>query len=297
VQAPGGSTDDWPLPLTRQSNVRPPPNDSADLALEINHPAGPNPSLKPNVAPQPTKPRIDIVQKAENSNAMQGHAIAPTNFDAPALPNSAPIKSGQKTAPPPTEPALTSFDARDVETIRSDFKNAIADLESSNSGGYGARNPPTGSWVAVGRYQMQKPGLKIAGFLDSAGNWAGPMAKEYDVHNLDDFLRNSSAQETAFAIYMADNQRQLVTGGVTSAIGQRVQGLEAPFNITFAGLMAAAHKEGAGAVKYYVEFLKRNSWNSSAIVGSKYEKELRRIEFRLRTFNGMNYFKDAEKDL
>lgn len=122
---------------------------------------------------------------------------------------------------------------------------------------------------------------------------------------------------------MAANQRYLRTWGITNLVGQGVKGIVAPFHITYTGLMAGAHKEGAAAVRRYINFLKSHGWDSSSVIsdfstrvaairGSKSiseadkqqmvgdiqesERQFRAIETRIREFEGRNYFKDPEKD-
>jgi hypothetical protein len=154
---------------------------------------------------------------------------------------------------PPVTPAAQT-DAWSDSPIHIDFRRAIHKKESAGTGndGYAASNRG-----AYGRYQMRVPALQDAGLIDKGGNWTG----KYGLNSFEDFLRQPEAQEKAFADFMARTEgyvRRLAPGYE----GRRIQGAMAPFDVTEAGLIAAAHRQGAGMLAPYFEFQKANNWKS-----------------------------------
>lgn len=153
----------------------------------------------------------------------------------------------------PTTPAVPG-DAWADSPIHADFRNLIHRKESRGGGnqGYAASNRG-----AYGRYQMRAPALQDAGLIDDKGKWTG----KYGVTSYEDFLRQPEAQEKAFADFMARTEgyvRHIVPGYE----GRRIEGARAPFEVTEAGLIAAAHRQGASMLAPYFEFQKANNWKS-----------------------------------
>lgn len=199
-------------------------------------------------------------------------------------------------------------------TMSQQFKDAIADVESKTTGEYKARNPDLSKkpWVALGRYQLQLAGLQDAGFIDKKHNWTGPAAQRFGVQSEDDFRNNPPAQEAAFAAFMAKQAAYLKSNGSLSYIGKNVNGIEAPFAITYDGLLAAAHREGAQRVAEYLGFLGVNNFDSHEILElpnfnimdpdpkrrAKIKRDLEttmqrfiNIEKRLRTFANVPFYR------
>jgi hypothetical protein len=133
------------------------------------------------------------------------------------------------------------------------------------------------------------------------------------VHSETEFLNNPPAQEAAFAAYMSKIQAEILDNKMHWVIGQTIQGRLANFEITFPGLMAAAHRQGAPILLDYILFQRAHDWQSDQIAPQaikdwyreKYERTLsdkdaegviiafNRIERRMRIFSDQNYFRGA----
>lgn len=85
--------------------------------------------------------------------------------------------------------------------------------------------------------------------MDRAGNWTG----KYGVHSPAEFLADPEAQENALTDYLNDNIRLLHANDAVAYIGETIDGLKARFPVTLAGLIAAAHREGAPATAHYLD--------------------------------------------
>jgi hypothetical protein len=114
--------------------------------------------------------------------------------------------------------------------------------------GYGMRGQQPGS-TALGRYQVLRDPLIDAGWRDRVtGAWTA-RARAAGIASDADFLANPAAQEAALNDVMRRNEEQLRANGAMRFLGQQVSGLRGgPVPVTEAGLAAAAHREGAGAV-------------------------------------------------
>ncbi len=91
--------------------------------------------------------------------------------------------------------------------------------------------------------------------MDRAGGWTG----KYGVHSRAAFLADPEAQEQALSDYLHDLERQLRANGAFADIGETIDGLSARFPVTHAGILAAAHREGAGATVDYLNRVKANA--------------------------------------
>lgn len=83
--------------------------------------------------------------------------------------------------------------------------------------------------------------------------------------------------------------QQLKNKGALNYLGNRIQGSAGAFNITDTGLLAASHREGAGAVNQYLNNLEKSQSNSyymdyNKIRDSELVDMFKRIETRLRKF-------------
>ena len=106
----------------------------------------------------------------------------------------------------------------------------------------------------------------------------------------DDFLGNPEAQERTLADLIAEYQKQLSINGAKDNIGQRVDGILAPFKVTENGLIAAAHREGASRVRDYLEHQGDQGWQSDkATIPSAVRQKFINIETRLREFEDIPY--------
>ena len=111
-------------------------------------------------------------------------------------------------------------------------------------------------------------------------------AGKYGINSRAEFLANPEAQERALSGYLGDNERQLKANGAFAHIGETIDGLKARFPVTRAGVMAAAHREGAPATKDYLTRIKANRLTSK---GLPLKPPDRPIETRLRTFSETSY--------
>ena len=163
-----------------------------------------------------------------------------------------------------------------------EFRNRLASAEGNADKpnfGYGEVNEKAG---ALGRYQILSSGLRAAGMIDANGNWTA----KYGVHSRAEFLANPEAQEKALGDFLNETERQLKANGSFAFIGKRIDGLRARFTIARAGLIAAGHRERAGAVHNYLDRITRNGSTSQ---GLALTREERAIETRLRTFADTPY--------
>jgi hypothetical protein len=167
-----------------------------------------------------------------------------------------------------------------------DFRNRLADAERTGDKknfGYGeVHNSTDPSRIALGRYQLTQVSLKASGMMDRNGNWTG----KYGIHSRAEFLADPEAQEKALTDYLNDNERQLRADGAFAHIGETFNGLKARFSVTRAGIIAAAHREGALATKDYLNRIAGHGFTSKGLGLSPKE---RAIETRLRTFSGARY--------
>lgn len=151
-------------------------------------------------------------------------------------------------------PRAAPTDAWPDSPIHAEFRRAIHRKESGGAGDDGYAASGNG---AYGRYQMRVPALQDAGLIDDKGKWTG----KYGLDSVEDFLRRPEAQEKAFADFMARTEAYVrhVAPGYE---GRQIDGVRAPFEVTEAGLVAAAHRQGAGFLAPYFEFQKDNNWKS-----------------------------------
>ena len=117
--------------------------------------------------------------------------------------------------------------------------------------------------------------------LDANGNWTGKLG----IKDGADFLKKPLAQEKALAEALATYDRQLRSKGAMRSVGQQIDGLQAKFTVTDDGLIAAAHREGAGAVNSYLRHQRKNGWKSNfSSLPPITEGVFKKVETRLREF-------------
>jgi len=119
--------------------------------------------------------------------------------------------------------------------------------------------------------------------IGTNGRWTG----KYGVHSRADFLANPVAQEQALTDLLRRDERQLQANGAVDFIGSTVDGLVGQFTITRAGLIAAAHRQGAQGTHDYLERLEGVGYVSGRL--SSHSRNELTIETRLRTFAGAPY--------
>ena len=164
-----------------------------------------------------------------------------------------------------------------------DMRNKLGNLESNNQ--YNIHTPQGGGIGALGRYQIRQPGLIDVGYMDRNGNWTG----KNGIYSADDFLNSPQKQEQILDEYLKSNYQQLKNKGALNYLGTPMHGIVNDFDITNTGLLAASHREGAGAVNNYLNNLVKNRngqyyINYDEITDNRLSEMFKRIETRLRNF-------------
>lgn len=124
--------------------------------------------------------------------------------------------------------------------------------EDAANQGYGLQAP------GLGRYQFTTPALRDLGLLDREGGWIPD--NPYGALNRAAFLDTPPAQDRAFSDYVERQERYLDRNGATAHIGQKVDGIVEAFVVTLPGLAAAAHRQGAAAIRSYLEHQRAHGW-------------------------------------
>jgi hypothetical protein len=192
-------------------------------------------------AGKPQRPAKADAFKQALARAMEGAG--------PAAPLVRPVVRQSSLAAVTSAAALALQAARPADAT---FRARIALAETNARApdqGLAARNPVSG---ALGRYQITPQALQDLGWQDSAGRWTS-LAASHGVRSEADFLVGSAAQEAAMAAYLRRAEQQLNRNGSLSRAGGAVTGLDGtPVPLTEAGLVAAAHRRGAGGVARYL---------------------------------------------
>ncbi len=162
------------------------------------------------------------------------------------------------------------------------FRDQIAAAEGSREQ-YAVRNPNSG---ALGRYQFIPQALQDLGWKDAGGQWTA-LAATHGVTSDEQFLANPAAQEAAMTTYLARTEMQLSRNGAMAQAGGSVPGLDGgAVPLTEAGLMAAAHRRGAGSVARY---LAHRANTPDAALTPQQRQAFASVERRLRDFSEMPY--------
>ena len=164
-----------------------------------------------------------------------------------------------------------------------DMRNKLGNLESNNQ--YHIHTVQGGGIVALGKYQIRRPGFIDIGYMDKNGNWTG----KNGIYSSEDFLNSPQKQEQILDEYLKSNYQQLKNKGALNYLGTPMHGLVNDFNITNTGLLAASHREGSGAVNNYLNNLVKNRngqyyINYDEITDNRLSEMFKRIETRLRNF-------------
>ena len=166
------------------------------------------------------------------------------------------------------------------------FRARIALAESSARApdqGLGARNASSG---ALGRYQITPLSLRDLGWQDAGGQWTA-LAARHGVQSEADFLASAPAQEAAMAAYLRRAEQQLDRNGSLARAGGNVRGLDGQaVPLTEAGLVAAAHRRGAGSVARY---LAHRTNTPDAPLSQAERSAFAAVEGRLRSFASLPY--------
>lgn len=164
-----------------------------------------------------------------------------------------------------------------------DMRNRLGQLESGNN--YTKVNSEGGGIGALGRYQIRRDGFKDSGYINANNQWAG----KNDINSVDDYLNNSALQEQALDDFMKAKYHQLQNNGSRQYLGYPIKGIVDNFDITDTGLLAASHREGAGAVHNYLSHLEKDEngryyLNYDKVSDPRQREMFKRIETRLRKF-------------
>ncbi|WBV43660.1 hypothetical protein [Pseudoroseomonas cervicalis] len=179
-------------------------------------------------------------------------------------------------APPPVAPPATRG-APATATLRDRLAEAEGTADEPCQG-YAVRNPRSG---ALGRYQMLPIALRDIGWMDAGGGWT-QRAAAAGVRSTADFLARPAAQEAAMADYLHRAEQQLSANGALGQAGRRLRGLDGqPILLTRTGLVAAAHRQGAGAV---AKWLEHRMEQPAAPLSPAERSRFQSIETRLRNF-------------
>ncbi len=179
-------------------------------------------------------------------------------------------KPGAKQAQPLVDPLPQS-------PVSKRFRDEIAKAEQSKS--YQDENPSSGAW---GRYQLTPTARRDIGLERLDGSLTG----KYGVNTKKEFLNDPVAQEKAFADVMKRNEQQLraKNNNAVQHLGRQIDGIKAKFKISMSGLLAAAHRRGAGAVRQHLDHQKANKWVSNPKTFPAGADVFKSIETRLRVF-------------
>ena len=135
--------------------------------------------------------------------------------------------------------------------------------------------------------------LHQLGAIDAEGNWNPDYYPGIDSRK--EFLNNPTAQQRVFHDAMRDYDRQLRSNRAYDFLGENIVGLKDAITITDAGLLAAAHRQGAAKVRQYLQRQQDNGWNTRKWinlmdwVAPSEAAKFRSIETRLRLFQNVPY--------
>lgn len=161
-----------------------------------------------------------------------------------------------------------------------DFADAIDKAEQSH-GRYDIVHYDGDTPTAWGRYQFTRIGLQEVGLMDGDGNWIHP-----GFPTAEDFLNDPAAQDAALARLLAAHDEQFRRKNLRIHLGQEVNGIVGRFVVTEAGMQAAAHREGAGALSRYLRFQAEHGWTSDFSGLDADERAIfEHVETRLRLFS------------
>ncbi len=158
---------------------------------------------------------------------------------------------------------------------------AAAERSAEHAGhGYAQVNPRSG---ALGRYQFLPSTLMDLGWKDASGAWTARAGIRSDA----EFLANPAAQEAAFTAFLRRTETQLERNGTLARQGGTLRGLDGQdVPLTEAGLMAAAHRRGAGML---ARWLQHRTETPDAPLRPAQRRAFEAVERRLRDFAQVDY--------
>ncbi len=167
-----------------------------------------------------------------------------------------------------------------------EFRQRIAEAERSAEharSGYGLRNPASG---ALGRYQFLPSTLLDLGWRSADGRWTAA-AQRQGVASEADFLARPAAQEAAMSAYLNRVEQQLSRSGAAGRQGEVLRGVGGgDVTVTEAGLVAAAHRRGAGTV---ARWLQHRIATPDAPLTAQQRNAYAQVERRLQEFAAIAY--------
>ena len=212
----------------------------------------------PGIAPAPNR------QAAARS-------VAPAEAPMPRPAHAAAVQAGRGAYARAAQP----------QTAANPLRDGLAAAEGTAGEpcrGYTVRNTRSG---ALGRYQLLPVALVDIGWKDGQGRWTDRAAAA-GVQSEADFLGRPAAQEAAMASYLQRTGQQLAANGVLAQAGRSLPGVDGrPIVLTETGLIAAAHRQGAGAVARWLE---HRSERPEAALTPAQRTLFISIETRLRNF-------------
>jgi hypothetical protein len=129
--------------------------------------------------------------------------------------------------------------------------------------------------------------LHDLGWRDAAGGWTA-LAARRGVGSDAEFLASPAAQEAAMGAYLRRAEAQLSSNGSLSWSGGAVTGLDgSPVLLTEAGLVAAAHRRGAGSVARYLAH--RAAPPADSALSAADRRAFAAVERRLKDFAELPY--------
>lgn len=174
--------------------------------------------------------------------------------------------------------------------ISVEFRNGIRKAEKSHSYEEFNKSSLENRIGALGLYQMTDIALRAIGMLRGPTNEPPQWTGVYGIESTEQFLKNPAVQERAFADYVPIIQRELRSKGALDKVGQTIDGIEGRIRVTEQGLIAAAHRHGAGATNRYLRVIEKNGWDSRAAkIDRMSDATFREIETRLRTFQAVSH--------
>ncbi|MBL6454714.1 hypothetical protein JMJ55_05220 [Belnapia sp. T6] len=219
---------------------------------------------------------MDKLQGISRGAGMAPPAARPAKADAF---KQAMARAMEGAGPPLPAPRATPHSA---PVPPGEFRARIARAESGEAG-FAARNPASG---ALGRYQFTPQALRDLGWQDTAGGWTA-RAAEWGVRSEAEFLTSPAAQEAAMAAYLRRAEELLARNGSLARAGGAVTGLDGQaVPLTEAGLVAAAHRRGAGSVARY---LAHRTASPEAPLSPADRSAFAAVEGRLRAFAALPY--------
>lgn len=262
-------------------------------ASPIREPMGPRPVRGPKPPEKDEDFKAALARARPAAPPRPGAPAAPAMAARPQAPVAQQVALGANRAPLPRAPVVPPADLPGARVSpfaagpdNQLFRHRIAEAERSAEhpgGGYHLRNERSG---ALGRYQMLGIALQDIGWRDAQGGWTA-RAASFGVRNEAEFLANPGAQEAAMGDFLRRAEAQLQANGAMRSAGGVLPGMDGrPIAITESGLVAAAHRRGAGAVQ---RWLQHRSETPDAPLSERDRAAFASIEARLRGFAGIAY--------